>query len=233
MSGVRLNEYQKHLVTTHRIMAVTVAEDFWRRSNDNLDRKETISIAYQGLITAALRFDPEWRPPDDPNYQPFLAFGSFAKRRITGAILDWQRSQDHVPRRQRQAYKKLQEHGHGAGRTPEELAELTGLSVEKVRAIVFAVESGSVSLDDTWERKEEPVEYVETSVLVSNINNAMSDAIGSFPPLQRAIIARRYYLGHDFSTIAVELGVPVPTVRVLHQESMLVLNSVFRNATHS
>ncbi|WNN95024.1 DNA binding protein [Microbacterium phage Magritte] len=239
----KLTPEQVHLVTTHRVMAFTIAEDFWRRSNDNLDRKETISIAYQGLVTAALRFDPNWRPtvedPEnpagplipDPNYQPFLAFGSFAKRRITGAILDWQRAQDHVPRRQRQTYKKLQAHGHGSGRSADELSELTGLAVEKIRAIVSAVESAAVSLDDNFEDKEEEShEHVESSVLVSSVGRLMSDAIASFPPVQRSIIVQRYYLGHDFPTIAVELGISVPTVRVMHQESMLILNSVFRTA---
>jgi len=235
MTGVRLNEYQTHLVVTHRIMAVTVAEEFWRRSNDTLDRKETISIAYQGLVTAALRFDPNWRPPDDPNYQPFLAFGSFAKLRIKGAILDWQRSQDHVPRRQRQTYKKLQALGHGTGRSPEELSDLTGLPVDKIRAIVFAVEAGAVSLDDTFESKEgESFEYVESSVVSSTIQRETARAVGSFPAIQRTIIVMRYYLGVDFNAIAVETGLTVSTVRVLHDECMLVLNAVLRNAaTHT
>ncbi len=227
---VRLNPDQLHLVTTHRRMAYSIAESFWRRSNDNLDLKETISVAYQGLVTAALRFDPAWRPPDDPNYEPFLAFGSFAKRRITGAILDWQRQQDHVPRRQRQTYKKLQEYGHGSGRTAEELSDLTGLSADKIRSIVFAVESPGVSLDDNWERKEEYVEHVESEVHASSIIGSVADAIAAFPTLQRNIVYMRYYLGHDFTAIAAKLGIPVPTVRILHYESMLVLNSIFRAA---
>lgn len=234
MPDTRLNAEQVHLVKTHHKLAVSIAEAFWHRSNETLDFTEMLSVAYLGLTTAASRFDPEWRPPADPSYQPFLAFGSYAKKRITGAILDWQRTQDHVPRRQRQTYKKLQEHGHGSGRSPEELSDLTGLSADKIRAIVFAVEATAVSLDDTWENKEsESIEHVESSVLVTSINRMMADAVRSFPPLQRSIIVQRYYLGHELSAIAAELGVSVSTVRVLHHESMVVLNFVFRDAAHT
>jgi RNA polymerase sigma factor FliA len=232
-AGVRLTPDQAHLVTSHRKLAYSIAEDYWRRSNDNLDMKETISIAYQGLVTAALRFDPEWRPDNDPNYQPFLAFGSFAKRRITGAILDWMRQQDHVPRRQRQTYKKLQAQGHGSGRTPEELADITGVPADRIREIVSAVESASVSFDDTWEHKEETIDHVESEVSTATVLKAAADAVAAFPEAQQDIIYMRYFYGFDFGTIAAELGVAVANVRVMHHEAMLILHDVYRNAADS
>lgn len=225
----RLTTEQSALVQGWMSMAHGVAKTFWERSGKTLPLDEMISVAYQGLIQAALRFDGD-RPGNDENYDPYVGFGTYAKRRITGSILDWQRAQDHVPRRQRQTYKVLLEHGHGSGRSVEELGDLTGLATDKIRTIVYAVEASAVSLDDTWDLQGDVIEHVESSLVAQTVQEMIADAIASFPPAQQFIVYMRYYLGLDFGTIAAELGISVATVRVMHYESMLVLNSVFRNA---
>lgn len=224
-----LDDEQKHLVETHRKLAYSIAMDFWRKNMDGMDRAEVISISYQGLMTAAIRFDKNWRPPADPNYNPFLAFGAFAKRRISGAILDWQRNQDHVPRRQRSTYKTLQEQGHGSGRSAQELSDLTGLSIGKIKAITYAVEASIVSLDDTWHDTEDPGS-VEGSALVSAIQTAVADKVKEFHPLQRSVFVLRYYSACDFPAIAAELGISTMTARTLHSEALLSLHPLLRNA---
>lgn len=233
MADQRLTAEQSALVAGWRKMALGVAMKFWERSDQQLPADEMISVAYQGLIQAALRFDPN-RPGNDERYEVNPGFGQFAKQRVVGAILDWQRAQDHVPRRQRQTYKKLQEYGHGTGRSVDELVDLVGLPVDKIKAIVFAVESGAVSLDEAWENRETESDHrVESSVMVSTVNNAVADAIASFPAQQRTIVYMRCYLAYDFNTIAAELGLTVTSVRVLYAESLTVLHSVFRNVAHT
>lgn len=222
----QLSPAQLHLVNTHLDLAHSVALSFWRRNRDAMEKNEVVAIAYQGLITAALRFDPDYRPSNDPNYDPFLAFGSFAKKRITGSVLDWQRKQDHVPRRQRQAYKELQAKGHGTGRTPEELSDLTGLPADKIRVITHAVEASAVS----YEEHDDTSPSVEESVFVLTMQSAVADMIATFSPAQRSVIVLRYFVGNDFPSIAAELGMGVMTVRSMHTEALALLHDVMKEA---
>lgn len=233
-----LSKDQIHLVETHLNLAHRIALDYWRRAPETMEKTEVVAIAYQGLLTAALRFDTTWRPENDPKYEAFLAFGAFARRRISGAIMDWQRSRDHVPRRQRRDYKSLQQSGHGSGRTAEELADITGLNVEKIRSITQAVESSAISLDAPpaqWD--DNPFTSgapsstsVEDSALVSTIQDLVADTINSLPPLQRSVVTLRYYAGYDLTQIATELGVGVSAVRVSHKEAVDLIHAAMRNA---
>lgn len=232
----RLTEYQTHLVNTHIKLAQLEGLKAWRKAPEAMEKNEVIGIAYQGLIKAAQRFDPEWRPENDPNYDPFLAFGAFARRRITGAILDWQKARDHVPRNHRRIYKDLQRHGHGTGKSVEELADITGLDVNKIRSVTQAVETVALSLDadaDHW--NDAPAgtvpsspEDVEGSALVSQITNAVADLIRDLPEMQRAVIVLRYYTGLDLANISMELGVSMSVVRVAHREAVDLIHELMR-----
>ncbi len=236
----RLTKYQTHLVETHLNLAHRIALEFWRKAPETMEKNEVVAVAYQGLLTAAQRFDSTWTPENDPKYDPFLAFGSFARRRITGSIIDWQRSRDHVPKRQRRVYKTLQQHGHGAGRSPEELADMTGLNVEKIRAITQAVETTAISLDqgspdDGYSLHEEVSSPFDTerSALVSSIQDIVADTFVSLPPLQRSIIVLRYYEGRDLTSIAVELGVASSVVRTSHRDAIELIHSAMQRAAAS
>lgn len=237
MSISKLNAYQTNLVETHIRLAQKLGLDAWRRSPDTMEKYEVIGIAYQGLLTAAVNFDPEWRPEDgDPNYDPFLAFGPYARRRITGAILDWQRVQDHVPKRQRALYKNLQQHGHGLGKTPEQLADITGEDVAKIRAVTQAVEATAISLDQPADSSGQSYgdvaasANVEDSALVSTIQDLVADTVNNLPALQRSVVVLRYYSGLDLSQIAAELGVGSSVVRSAHKEAIDLIHAKMRRA---
>ena len=234
MADEKMNDYQKHLVQTHLKLAQSEALKAWRKAPNAMEKDEVVQIAYGGLITAAMRFDPEWRPDNDPNYDPFLAFGAFARQRIVGAILDWQKARDHVPRRQRKVYKDLQQLGHGNGKTPEQLADLTGLEVSKIRAITQAVETQALSLDadiDHWNDSPDraTVQALSTdngSEFVRQSMEALANTIQAFPPIQRSIIVLKYYNGLDFTSIAMELGISVSVVRTYHRDGMDIIHQL-------
>ena len=233
-----LTAYQKHLIETHIKLAQLEGLKAWRKAREAMEKNEVVGIAYQGLVTAAIRFDPDWRPENDPEYDPFLAFGAFARRRITGAILDWQKARDHVPRNHRRIYKDLQRHGHGSGKSAEELADLTGLDVNKIRSVTQAVETVALSLDadsDHWHDSPESMtptspDDVEGSVLVTQITSAVADLIRDLPEPQRSVVVLRYYSGMDMSNIAMELGVSMSVVRVSHREAVDLIHDLMRRA---
>lgn len=215
------------------------AQNQWTSENsDDTDLREVTAVAYQGLVTAAQNWDPQHHSEVDENYDARLAFAGFAKKRIVGTILDWQRKRDHVPRRQRRIYKDLQLLGHGSGMTPEQLADITGLNVEKIRSITQAVEATALSLDippDGWtdfpSYSDVPApDDVEGSAVVMTVQEALVATIDDLPDLQKSIIVLRYYSGIDFSAIATELGVRLGTVRTAHNEAMYLIHDVMRRA---
>lgn len=212
----------------------------WAKNRNTLEGGELVAVAFQGLVSAAIRFDPT-RPDINPDdLVSGTAFAGFARIRINGAIKDWQRSRDHVPRRQRRMYLDLKEQGHGAGKTPEQLADLTGLDVEKIRAITRAVEATSFSLDapsDSWDADTPPDSVdrhitvdVESVAFVSSIQVLMVNTLHELPLLQQNVLVLRYYLGLEFPVIAQELEERLSSVRSAHNEAIQVIHEEMKRA---
>lgn len=228
----QLSDYQRELIETHVGLAQNIATRFWRRLPNVLDLDDVVAIAYQGLVTAAQRFDPSYRPPDDPKYDPRLAFGPFARTRITGAIQDWLRSRDHVPRRHRRLYKDIRD--LGPGQTTETTAELLGVDPARVRAVVTAVETPPVSLTSVMEAQHsfpvaDPHDTAD-SVVVQSVQDAVSAVIDDMADFEKSVIVLRYYMGLDFVRIATELEVSVSRVKEAHQEAVLLIHGVMIQA---
>lgn len=229
-----LTPIQRDLVEKNLDLAHHLALTVWRRNQDAIDKAEIISVAYEGLTLAASRFDPERAEIKDGIPDIEGAFSGYARRRINGIILDWQRSRDHVPRRQRSTYKELQSHGYGDGRTASELADLTGLEETKIRLVVAAVEHAPVAFMDVPRDEEEPVaggawlsstDHVEETALASRIQEIVTATFDSLTDFQRLVIALRYYEGEDLTTIATVLETTLSNVRVAHSEAILFLHA--------
>lgn len=234
MTSTQMTPQQRRLVEENIGLARHIAWDACRRS-PSLDSEDALSVAYEALVSVAARFDPEQADVQDDGTRDVAgAFAGYARRRIAGAILDWQRGRDHVPRRLRTLYKTFQRHGLGAGMSMHEVAERTGLSVDKVRHIVAAVESSPVSLhsgedEETgaplWEAEHAATsEELEASALTARIQQTVISAYDDLSPLQQVIIAMRYYEGMDLTTVAAEVGASLTTVRVAHSEALLRLH---------
>lgn len=231
-----LTSEQRALVEKNLDLAHHLALSVWRRNQQAIDKSEIISVAYEGLTLAASRFDPSRAEIKDGVPDIDGAFSGYARRRINGIILDWQRSKDHVPRRQRSTYKELQSHGYGDGRTASELADLTGLEETKIRLVVAAVEHEPVSLwatfpdDPDFPYRDNVVAKthagdVEASALASRIQEIVTATFDSLTDFQRLVIALRYYEGEDLTTIATVLETNLSTVRVAHSEAILFLHA--------
>lgn len=229
MSTPPLTSDQNHLIETHVALAQRIANRFWHKTGGAVEMDELLSVAYQGLTTAALRFDENYRPPNDPAYVPFLAFGPFARVRITGAIQDWLRAIDHVPRRQRKTYKDIRDLPQG--RPVEETAAMLGISPDRVRAVVLAVESPPVSLESIeGDVSHHTGSNTETDAAARAIQRAMAACVSEMPSFKKSVVVMRYYLGLDFSRISAELGSSLSSVKVAHQEAVLDIHSVMLSA---
>lgn len=244
----QLTKYQCRLVETHVDLARNVAAQFWRRVSSRVEWGEIESAAFHGLVAAAVRFDTTIVPGDDPNYDPFLAFGSFARIRITGAVQDWLRSIDHVPKRQRKLYKDF--HSLDDSLTPDQKAEELQVDLTKINAVIAAVESPPLSVDRlessydgsydpqdsaTWSgkpsglpRSADPAE----AVLTSAVQHVLVNTLDGLSDFEKSVIVLKYYLGLTFPQIAEDLGLTVAQVKIIHQETVVVLHSaMFRTVT--
>lgn len=228
-----MTRVQRALVTDNLDLAHHLALEAWRRNPVSQDKEEVVAVAYEGLATAAIRFDPARANVVNGVADLPGAFAGYARRRITGAILDWQRTRDHVPRRQRRAYKDLQALGYGTGRSASELADLTGMSQDRIRLIIAAVESPVLSLTlpestDTSSSTQWDLPSgvdIEEQALEATIRHTMAAAFDDLSDLQQVVIAMRYYQGLDLSAISALIGSRLTTVRTAHAEGLLYLHA--------
>lgn len=228
------------LVQKNVALARFLARMVYERNRSELDLDEVTSIAYQGLVTAALRWDPEGQAIDEEGLRETAkhpsgrAFAGFARQRIIGEILDWQRRRDHVQRSFRTLYKALVAAGFTGsfdqGPTAADLAAALGVDEERIRRVVYAVHASPVSVETVQD--ETQVSHAgydfEASAMETTIKQAVVVALQQLPTVQRHVIALRYYRGWEFQAIAVELGVSLPIVREAHSEAVITLHSAMR-----
>lgn len=232
---VALTNEQRALVDRNIGLARMLALEAWRK-NPGQDRDDLISAAYLGLVKAAGMFDPSRANVVDGVPDLAGAFAGYARRKITGEIMEWQRKCDHVPKRKRSVYKTLEAMGHGNGRSPEELSDLTGMPVERIRAVIAAVEYRRVPLGGSyWSPDGDDSEIVvgddpassstvDSQALEVRIRNAVVLVFDDLTDTQQVIVALRYYEGMDLTAIAATLGIRLTIVRAEHAEAVLLLH---------
>lgn len=222
----KLTKYQSKLVEENVDLAHYLAQLMWARNPEVLDIDDLVSAAYQGLINAATKFDPSRTDADSTEAK---AFSGYARQRIRGAILDWMRNQDHVPRNKRITYKQFQKAGHGSGKSVDEIADLTKTPVDKVKSIIQVVEATSFSLDSEYLPEELIQESaVESTASENRMRAAMMRSWNELSPLQQTVVVLRYYQGMEFPAIAEELELRLGLIRQEHEDAVLILHQALK-----
>lgn len=230
MTDEVLTREQSALVRKNVDLAHHLAREVWKKNPDGIDLEEAVSVAYQGLIRAALKFDPERMSPE--TVASGKAFAAWARRWINGAVLEWQRGEDHVQRSYRQIYKQLQACGY-TGKNLDDIAPQMDEPLTKLQVVVHAVENPYVSLDETVSPGVPHPRYgevagehdVESSALEVSITTAVQAAHREMSQQKQLIIAMRYYANLEFQVIAMEMNVSLHYVRELHAEAIEDLHS--------
>lgn len=229
-----LSAEQQRLVLRNLDLAHSLAWAQFRRSSGyGLEVDEFIAVAYQGLVVAVTKWSP--LVDVDDSYDSDLHFTGYAQVGIQTTLTDWLRSFDHVSRQVRRDYKDLTKNGYGEGRSADELASLTGMPVERIQAIIKAVEITTTSVEAEREAYgyEEPPSMtaqddVEDSVVVSAAQGLVAEVFQTLSPVQRSVLALRYYRGYEFRQIAIELGVSSGVVRSAHHEAIDLIYAALR-----
>jgi RNA polymerase sigma factor for flagellar operon FliA len=230
-----MDKFETQLVTENIKLAQFLARKTWEKAPSALDLEELISLAYQGLVGAAIRYRAygEEHNYSEESIATAQYFSVFARRRILGNIYDQLRSSDHVPRGYRRDYKALVEAGYSAGSTVEELSSITGLGQDRIKKTLRLVENTPISIDEevsdgnTYaEVSLEADHNVESSALVSHImQHGLVDVVDAMTTVQKIVVVLKYYEGLELKQIADELGYGLQIVRDAHTSALIIIRA--------
>ncbi|WP_020143859.1 sigma-70 family RNA polymerase sigma factor [Terracoccus sp. 273MFTsu3.1] len=187
----------------------------------HLSREDLASVGAIGLVLAADAFDPSAGVP----------FGAYARRRITGALVDELRSLDWAGRGTRQRIKALQAMTETLaarlGRAPshEEMASALGVTSEQVRAGLADAARTVGPLDAAAEALAADTVAPEDVVLERERVAHLEVAVAALPERLRLIVTEIYLEGRAVKDVAAELGLTSSAVSQQRSEALRLLRS--------
>lgn len=213
---------RKRIALTHRRLVENIARRIHARLPRSVELDDLIHEGFAGLLEAIDRYDEHRSVPLD----------IFARRRITGAILDMLRDLDWVPRTVRRRAEHLERTREalerGLGRSPnrDELAGALGVQVEdvdrfretaQIRKITSldapASQNSEVPLVETLAFDHDPVEAKADEEL----RRAMLEAVDRLPAKERAAVRGFYLEQRPLVEVGRELGVSESRASQLHR----------------
>jgi len=193
------------------------------------DAEDITNEAYLALISAVETFDP------DKN----VKFESYASMKMRGAIIDYIRRQDIIPRSVR-AFAKELENVYSRlyaelSREPstDELAEAMGIPKEKLlKNMADAAAASSLSFEEllyegggeiSVSDEGDGVWNIERELYLKERTKMLARAIEELKEQQRLVVTLYYYERLKFSDIAKVLDVSESRVCQIHSKAMLKL----------
>lgn len=208
-----------------------------RRIHERLPRhvpfEDLVHAGVVGLIDALHKFDRN----------KHVQFGSYAKFRIRGAILDSLRELDWSPRDLRRQSRRVEE-AHDKLRlllkrnpTEPELAKELGLGLaefQKLLAEISSLEIGSLRFVSPEDGKEEDLcEYIPSGredgplaqFLRAEMRELLSRAIDELPEKEQQVLALYYFEELTMKEVGAVLGVGESRVSQIHSMAVLRLRA--------
>lgn len=202
----------------------------------HIDVEDLTHAGIVGLIDAANKFNPE----------KMVAFSSYAKHRIRGAILDSLRQQDwasrDVRRRHKQAEAAAQELTTVLQRTPTEVevAERMGLDVERFRQMKIDLQfHGPVSLSGRRNEQEDlgemelpskPDTQPDHLIAQQQLRELLAQALHVLPTRHQKVVDLYYTKQMTMKEIGEVLGVNESRVSQIHKSALAKMGSVLTSA---
>jgi RNA polymerase sigma factor for flagellar operon FliA len=208
-----------------------------RRIHERLPRhvpfEDLVHAGVVGLIDALHKYDRG----------KHVQFGSYAKFRIRGAILDSLREMDWSPRDLRRKARQLEEANNTLrsqlGRNPSqpELAAALGIDLHGLQMLlgeIDGLEVGSLRVQSRQDGKEEDLcEYLpddpeETPLLLclrSEMKELLTRAIEELPEKERQVLALYYYEELTMKEVGAVMGVGESRVSQIHSMAVVRLRA--------
>ncbi len=166
-----------------------------------------------------------------------VKFETYANLKVKGAIIDYVRRQDWIPRQVRKFGRELDEaYNHlfnelGRHPTNQEIANYMGMTKEKLAKNMADV-AGTITLsfeellyEDNFDTRASSSagEEADKSMYERELKTVIANAIESLNPKEKQVISLHYYERLKFNEIAKVLGVTESRVCQIHSKSMLLL----------
>lgn len=201
----------------------------------HIDQEDLFESGILGLIEAAERFD------DSKN----VKFKTYAFHRIRGAVLDYLRLQDWVPRSVREkdnlikdAYNTLEQELNRAPHT-EEIAEAMGISCSELDKMLVDINMCSMLYledisfggdDDSKVKASEIIKDKKTSGPLSNLESqeeqeVLERAITELPQKEKLVITLYYYEDMLLREIAEVMNLSESRVSQLHHRALMSIKA--------
>jgi RNA polymerase sigma factor for flagellar operon FliA len=185
----------------------------------HLSREDLASAGALGLVLAADSFDPSVGVP----------FGAYARRRITGALMDELRSLDWAGRGTRKRIKALQAMAEtlsatlGRAPTEDELAAALGVTVDQVRAAHTDAARTVGPLDAATDSLVAETVAPEDAALARERAQYVGAAVAALPERLRHIVTEIYLEGKAVKDVAAGLGLTSSAVSQQRSEALRLL----------
>ncbi|MCL2077187.1 MAG: FliA/WhiG family RNA polymerase sigma factor [Oscillospiraceae bacterium] len=189
------------------------------------DLDDIVNEGVIALISAVDTFDVERG----------VKFETYANLKIKGAVIDYVRKQDWIPRQVRKFGKELDETYNNLynelGRAPtnNEISEKMGLTREKfAKNMADAASTVTLSFEellyeDNFSDKGLTSNDADRRLYEKELKQIIADAIDTLNPKEKQVISLHYYEKLKFNEIAKVIGVSESRVCQIHSKSMLNL----------
>lgn len=200
------------LILQYASLVDQIAYKIKNRVPQHVDFEELRSVGYIGLIESIDRYDDSKNVP----------FKVYAEIRINGAMLDYLRKEDWLPRGLRQQLKKMQQakqelHAQGKEITEYALAEMLQISLDDMHTLIMESQmkqvrssdavfsdSDAVLLEDML--TEDSVATIDMLIASESIEK-VQEAINQLSDREREILEGYYFDGKNLRQIGLEMGV--------------------------
>lgn len=228
MSGDQLTADQQRWVEAAAPYVTMMARKFAARLR-HMSVDELRSAGYEGLVQAALRYDPAIGVP----------FRAFAHHRVRGAMLDAcrrgaPRSRRHVRAiRALEATQALLEHAQrrlppataADQRSLKERVAAAGELVAQTTAAVLLARAVPIDPDQLVDPETGDV---EDGIQRTQVRQAIDEALGACTEEERRLVQAIYYEGRSMHDYAKEIGKAVSTVSRSHAKVIKRLSRALR-----
>lgn len=213
------NDIVLHYLDLVRVIAVSLRNTYAKYATTD----DVVNEGVIALIGAIESFDPERA----------VKFETYANLKIKGAIIDFVRKQDFVPRQVRRFGRDLDtsynELFNRLGRHPtnDELAEYMGITKEKLaRGMSEAAGAITLSFEELLYEDNFSLENgdrADKGLYDRELKTVIAEAIEALPPKGRQVVTLYYYEKLKFSEIGTVLNLTESRICQIHAKSMLLL----------